>query len=1808
MRENALLRIAIFFSFFVLFHPLINAQFKVVGYIPNWIDVPTFVNNMDMSKVTHINYCFQNPNANGDLIESNNGLQALVNKAHANNVKVLVSLCGGGASQNATTRGYYWNLISPANRNGFIQKISAYVSLYNLDGIDVDIEGDAINGDYDGFAIALANALQPQGKLVTAAIKSDYGNPNLINASLSKFDFVNVMAYDQVGSWDATPGQHSSYSYSTGMVEYWHGRGVPYSRICLGLPFYGYGWNSNPGNWTYAQVLASFPGSQNSDQAGNIIYYNGMQTIKDKTNYACTTGLGGVMIWELTNDAPGPYALLDVVNSAANACGPKPTVTITSPANNASFSGPANITINANATTPSGSITKVEFFNGSTLLGSDNSAPYSYTWNNVASGVYTINVRATNSSNATATASIVVHVTGPHGGTPWPIPGKVEAEDFDDGGQGFAYNDVDAANNGGAYRATEAVDIEAKNGGGYDVGWTAAGEWMNYTVNVASSGVYNFQFNIATTATGKSFHVEMDGNNVTGAVNLPNTGAWTTFQLVTVNNVSLSQGQHTMRVYMDTDGFNLDYINVVALPNPTITFNSLTKTYGDPAFNVAATSNSSGAITYSITSGSQYATITSGGQVTIKGAGTVTIQASQAAAAGYNSGTATATLTINKAALTITADNKSKVYNTANPTLTMTYGGLVNGDNSAALSTQPTISTTAVTGSNAGTYPISLTGGTAANYNITLVSGTLTVTQGSPTLTYTGATNGNQGSSIALTATSNSTGAISYTVTNGTGAATLSGSNLNLTQAGTVTLTINVAATQNYAASSITQTITINALVNPTITFGNLTKTYGDPAFTVAATSNSSGAITYSISSGSEFASITAGGQVTIKGAGSVTIQASQAASANFSAATATATLTINKASLTITADNQSKVYNTANPSLTMNYSGFVNGDNSGAVSVQPTIATTAVTASNVGTYPITLAGGSATNYNITLVNGTLTVTQATPTLSYTGATSGNQGSTISLSATSNSTGLITYSVVNETGAASVAGSSLYLTQTGSVSLTVSVASTQNYTAASIQIKINVNALGVPTITLDNITKTYGDPVFTVSATSDSPGAITYSIISGAQFATITSNGQITITGAGTVSIKATQAASGSFSAGSATAVLTITKATLTVTADDKTKIYNTANPVLTRTYSGFVYGQTASNIVPPSISTSATSSSDVGTYAIVLTGGSSSNYTFVLVNGTLAITQATPTLNYLGLTTGSVGQAINLLSSSNSTGTIVYTVTNGTGAASVSGTTLNLSQQGTVTLTITVQGTVNYKSVSIDKTITINGAPTFTFDDITKTYGDADFTVQATSNSAGAITYSISSGSQYASITSDGKVTIKGAGTVVINATQAASGSYTSGTTTATLVINKAILTVTADDKSKQYNTVNPVLTRSFSGFVYGQSPSVLSSVPSIATSALKDSDVGVYPITLVGGSSSNYDFVLIAGSLTITQATPPLVYDGETTGDEGTSIALSVITPSTGDITYTITNGTGTATLSGETLSLTQAGTVTLTITLAPTTNYSGKTIQQVITINSLVNPTITFVDIVKTYGDPNFTVAAISNSPGTFTYTITSGNAFASISSSGEVTILGAGSVTIQATQQASSGYNSGIATATLTINKAAVVLTYTGPTSGKVGEVLTLTATSSSSGAINYSVVAGGTGSGTIAGNQLSLGTVGQITLQVTAVGDANHTSQTITQVITITTATGVTYAQIANGHMEVYPNPVVDVAKVDLQIPNTSFGKIVLCDINGQVVKVIAEGEIASQTNYEVPMAELASGLYILKLYTENGILVQKLTK
>jgi hypothetical protein len=159
-------------------------------------------------------------------------------------------------------------------------------------------------------------------------------------------------------------------------------------------------------------------------------------------------------------------------------------------------------------------------------------------------------------------------VSTPFTGTPLALPGIIQAEDFDQGGTGVAYYDTTGGNFGGEYRSTD-VDIEATwdSGGGYNVGWLEPGEWLKYTVNIASAGTYTIDVRVASTTAGGTFHIEIDGVDQTGPITIPATGGWQSWTTVTRTGVQLSAGRQVWAVVIDsrgTDGAvgNINYIRV----------------------------------------------------------------------------------------------------------------------------------------------------------------------------------------------------------------------------------------------------------------------------------------------------------------------------------------------------------------------------------------------------------------------------------------------------------------------------------------------------------------------------------------------------------------------------------------------------------------------------------------------------------------------------------------------------------------------------------------------------------------------------------------------------------------------------------------------------------------------------------------------------------------------------------------------------------------------------------------------------------------------------------------------------------------------------------------------------------------------------------------------------------------------------------------------------------------------------------------------------------------------------------------------
>ena len=199
-----------------------------------------------------------------------------------------------------------------------------------------------------------------------------------------------------------------------------------------------------------------------------------------------------------------------------------------------------------------------------------------------AGTTYSYRVRAFNSTGyspysntASATTQTASITATPYGGVRAPLPGRIQFENFDDGGASVGYVDTTSGNSGGVYRTTN-VDIGPTTdaGGGYYVGWTRPGEWLRYSVNVTTAGTHTLNVRVANQGTGAKFHLEVDGVNVTGSMTVPNTGGWQTYQTVSKRGIALSAGSHAVRVVMETGTIengglgNYNWFELVRAPLP----------------------------------------------------------------------------------------------------------------------------------------------------------------------------------------------------------------------------------------------------------------------------------------------------------------------------------------------------------------------------------------------------------------------------------------------------------------------------------------------------------------------------------------------------------------------------------------------------------------------------------------------------------------------------------------------------------------------------------------------------------------------------------------------------------------------------------------------------------------------------------------------------------------------------------------------------------------------------------------------------------------------------------------------------------------------------------------------------------------------------------------------------------------------------------------------------------------------------------------------------------------------------------------
>ncbi|WP_392544136.1 MBG domain-containing protein [Oryzobacter telluris] len=927
----------------------------------------------------------------------------------------------------------------------------------------------------------------------------------------------------------------------------------------------------------------------------------------------------------------------------------------------------------------------------------------------------------------------------------------------------------------------------------------------------------------------------------------------------------------TYPITQGTVALNANYALTYAGANLTITQRAVTitadpksKTYGDddPAF------------TYAITSGTLAYTDAFTGTLTRdagEDVGTYPItQGTVALNANYALTYAGANLTITQRAVTITADPKSKTYGDDDPAFTyaITSGTLAYTDAFTGTLTRDA-------GEDVGTYPI--TQGTVAlnaNYALTYVGANLTIGQRPVTVTAAAKskTYGYDDPAFTYAISSGSlafSDAFTGTLTRDAGEDV---GTYPITQ-GTVALNANYALT--YAGANLT--ITQRAV---TITAAPKSKTYGnaDPAFT------------YAISSGSLAFSDAFTGTLTRDAGEDVgtypITQGTVALNANYALTYVGANLTIAQRPITVTADPKSKTYGNADPAFTYAIS-------SGTLAYTDAFTGTLTRGpgEDVGSYTIrrnTLSAGP--NYDLTYVSAELTIGQATLnvnavpkaktygdsdpafTWTYTGFRNGDTSSTTTIGGSAGCTRV--------TGD-SVAASPYTITCTAGSLSALNYGFTTGTTAY-----LTIGQRPV-TVTAAPKSKTYGD----------ADPALTYSITSGTLAYTDAFTGGLTRDpgeNVGTYTIrKNTLTAGSNYDLTYLGSNLTIGKATLTVTAKDKVREYGEANPPLDALISGFKRSEDlASSGVTgsPTCSTTATATSPVNGstgYPITCASGSgpgalaAANYDFAFVTGKLCLTRA-PLVITAAAKTRVYGDANPVL-----TGSIVGLKNADAITASYSTSAIVTSSVGNYAITPAAVDSSpaklgNYTLTLSDAALTVTRAPLMiTAADKTRVYGEANPVLTGSIvglKNTDAITASYSASATVAS--SVGNYAIM---PTAVDSSPTKLGNYTVTLVNGNLAITRATLTVTADNKTREYGMPEPAFTATISGFKNSENlaTSGVSGDASCSTVATYASVTGSYDINCSLGtlSAGNYGFTFAKGTLTITPRRAVVAYIGQTT-----------------------------------------------------------------------------------------------------------------------------------------------------------------------------------------------------------------------------------------------------------------------------------------------------------------------------------------
>lgn len=817
----------------------------------------------------------------------------------------------------------------------------------------------------------------------------------------------------------------------------------------------------------------------------------------------------------------------------------------------------ATVTYNPLAGTPD---SPIQFFDGTTFLGSVANPVYSA---GHATATFTTSTLALGTHNITATFMGDAHFNT---STSLPLVQNVDAR--------ITTTTLDSSQNPSVYHQT-----------------------VTFTATVSSA---------VSTPTGTVSFFDDGGTTLLWVSTLSNGVA--TF---TTNNLEV--GSHHLTASYSGDAAHSSsgalLTQTVNKASPVLTWNNPAAiTYGTPlsGAQLNATADVAGSFVYTPASGSKLSA----------GAGqTLSVLFNPTDTAHYLSVTKSVSIDVNKAVLTVTPADASRVYGQANPSFSATISGFVNGEtlSTSGVSGSAALSSAAVASSNVGDYAITASAGTlaAANYSFVFAAGTLHVTKASIVVT------ANDGSRMYGAGNPVLSGSISGVVAGDAITTSYSTAANALSNVGSYPISASLLDPDgrlgNYTVDLHDGTLTVTA-APLLVSSPNVNKVYGDSIAlggsmlgllnqdNISASFSSAGAAAGAPASGSPYAIFAA-------------LSDPDGRLMNYTVSYDLGQVSVSKAHLVVVADDASKTYGDANPSFTASISGFVAGDDTSALDGVLSFSTEATVASHVGSYAITPGGVSSANYDVSFVDGNLDVDPAQLTITADDKTMVYGGAMPALTASfsgfvngdtpASLSSLILTTVRADSG---VGGYPIFADGVGADYVVTPVPGTLTITPAHL------------TVMAGDASRAYGavNPAFSFTV-SGFVNNDTASVLSGSPSLSSSANpaspvGRYDIVaGAGSLS-------AANYALDFVNGKLNVTKAALSVSADNASRTYGAANPAFTGTIAGLLN----SDNITASYSSSADAQSNVGSYDIVVSlnnpDGRLANYDVTVSNGTLTV------------------------------------------------------------------------------------------------------------------------------------------------------------------------------------------------------------------------------------------------------------------------------------------------------------------------------------------------------------------------------------------------------------------------------------------------------------------------------------------------------------------------------------------------------------------------------------------------------------